>query len=159
MTGTTKTTATLNSQSSKAEEIAVLKAWQAQAGEQTYLSSLLSPQMVAHVESAIKNDMMCDVKADLEYWSGQANEQRVRYEESQAALAKAQQANDALKLSLEAERQAVANAKAEAAAVQSRTRNYINSILERMEEAEDQNTKDAQTILELKARLFDLLVK
>ena len=51
----------LTSQSSKIEEIATLERWQIEAGEQTYLASLLSQQAVNFLRGQIRDDMLCDL--------------------------------------------------------------------------------------------------
>ena len=51
----------LTSQSSKIEEIATLERWQIEAGEQTYLASLLSQEAVSFLRGQIRDDMLCDL--------------------------------------------------------------------------------------------------
>jgi len=66
----------VNGQSAKAEEIALLHKMAALAQPGSYLSSLFSEKMVAHIERQITDDMDCDLYAGYEYYMQQENEAR-----------------------------------------------------------------------------------
>jgi hypothetical protein len=72
---------------SKVDEIATLERFAKEAGDQTFLASLLSPDLIKWFSSQIRLDISCDIIKDYEYQTKQAQEAQAQVEGVKAELA------------------------------------------------------------------------
>lgn len=141
--------------SSKEEEVNFLRKLEGSLNSNTYLASLINPSLIDWFHWAVRDDVSCDIVKALEFAQKQRN---AEVEISSKLRAEVEHANKAVGLSAD-----VINAKNLTIA---QLEDRIAGLYEDLQDARDElkageiliEHRDT-TIVELKARLYDLMTK
>jgi hypothetical protein len=160
----------LENDASKLEEIEYLHKLAGAIASQTYLSNLFKPEMIGWVEQSIRDDGCPDIYEWHECAENNARAARDAEMKMERAL-QAMQGKEAQTLQnfetalaskakeVESYRRLWQEKIAEFESLRNESGQWLSDRDEKIEALEATNAAQAQTILELKARLFDLLVK